>query len=72
MKAVSQEHEDELKYLDLVDAEDDPRSYTLQAKPMAWGDRLGLAIVVLALLLLSGAFFLGIRDEIRGLVNLFR
>lgn len=73
MNTASQEHEDELKYLDLHEADELPAAFRSLPRrvPFGWTDLFGLSVVIFAMLLVLAAIGLGFREEWRFLVRCF-
>jgi hypothetical protein len=72
MNARSQEREDELRYLDLSEAEDSRIAAPTEIRPWNWRDRAGVLAVLLLAWLVVTALMLGLRDEWHIIGRIFR
>jgi hypothetical protein len=71
MKTASQEREDELKYLDMEDADTQRIYYAAPSAAMSWGDRIGIALIIAGALVIALAIILGLREEFRIIGRIF-
>jgi hypothetical protein len=68
---LSQETEDELKYLDLTDGEE-RQYFAVPRAPLGWRDRVAIGAIAAASLVLLAAVGLGLREEWRIVGRLFQ